>query len=68
MLGLLGVVLLVQGVGGLINRLSHSESKGWFFQLYILPDGAHVAASIVVAVAGAAIFAYDTVQRKKARN
>ena len=32
MLETIGTVLIVQGVGGLINRLADGESKGWWLQ------------------------------------
>ena len=52
MLEVLGIVLIVQGAGGLINRLADSGSKGWWLQLHVLPDAMHVPASIVMGVVG----------------
>lgn len=52
MLEIIGIVLLVQGIGGLVNRLGGSESYSWFVQLHVLPPSMHVAASIVMIVAG----------------
>lgn len=48
----LGIVLIVQGVGGLINRLAESGSKGWWVQLHLLPDALHLPASIAMAGIG----------------
>ena len=39
MLETIGIILIVQGVGGLINRLAESQSKGWWLQLHLLPEG-----------------------------
>jgi hypothetical protein len=52
MLETIGIILIVQGVGGLINRLAESESKGWWVQLHLLPDGLHLPVSVVMAVVG----------------
>jgi hypothetical protein len=52
MLEALGIVLIVQGVGGLINRLAESTSKGWWLQLHVLPDALHVPGSVAMAVLG----------------
>lgn len=53
MLETIGIVLIVQGVGGLINRLAESESKGWWVQLHVLPDALHLPASVAMGVVGA---------------
>jgi hypothetical protein len=52
MLETIGIVLIVQGVGGLINRLAESDSKGWWLQLHVLPDGLHIPASIAMGILG----------------
>ena len=52
MLETIGIVLIVQGVGGLLNRLAESGSKGWWLQLHVLPDGLHVPASIAMGIVG----------------
>jgi hypothetical protein len=52
MLETIGIILIVQGVGGLINRLAESESKGWWVQLHLLPDGLHLPVSVAMAVVG----------------
>lgn len=52
MLETIGIILIVQGVGGLINRLAESGSKGWWVQLHLLPDGLHLPVSVVMAVVG----------------
>lgn len=48
----IGIVLIVQGVGGFINRLAESGSKGWWLQLHVLPDGLHIPASVAMAIVG----------------
>jgi uncharacterized membrane protein HdeD (DUF308 family) len=53
MLETIGIILIVQGVGGLINRLAESQSKGWWLQLHVLPDALHLPASVAMAVVGA---------------
>ncbi|MFD9889170.1 hypothetical protein [Amycolatopsis sp. NPDC058986] len=55
MIELLGILLVVQGVGGLINRLADASSRSWFVQLHLLPPELHIAASVVMALAGAAL-------------
>lgn len=52
MLETIGIILIVQGVGGLINRLAESGSKGWWLQLHLLPDALHLPVSVAMAVAG----------------
>jgi hypothetical protein len=52
MLGTIGIILIVQGVGGLINRLAESGSKGWWLQLHLLPDPLHLPVSLAMAVLG----------------
>ncbi|MEU8636373.1 hypothetical protein AB0C38_29765 [Amycolatopsis sp. NPDC048633] len=55
MIELLGILLVVQGAGGLLNRLLDARSPSWFVQLHVLPPSLHVVASVVMAVAGAAV-------------
>ena len=52
MLEIIGIVLAVQGIGGLVNRLNGGDSYSWIVALHILPPSMHVAASIVMIVAG----------------
>jgi hypothetical protein len=66
MLETLGIVLIVQGVGGLINRLAESESKGWWLQLHVLPDGLQIPASIAMGIVGA-LLVVPSSKRKPAR-
>ncbi|MEV7095519.1 hypothetical protein AB0M80_22005 [Amycolatopsis sp. NPDC051045] len=54
---LLGILLVVQGGGGLLNRLLGADSPSWFVQLHLLPPSLHVAASVVMVLAGAAVLA-----------
>ncbi|MBB4684794.1 hypothetical protein [Amycolatopsis jiangsuensis] len=66
MLELIGVLLVVQGGGGLINRLAGSAGPGWFVQLRLLPPSLHLAASVVVLVAGVALlFAVQAAKRRR---
>jgi hypothetical protein len=70
MLETLGIVLIVQGVGGLLNRLAESGSKGWWLQLHVLPDGLHVPASIAMGIVGVVLVLQSVVgerRRKSAR-
>lgn len=52
---LIGILLVVQGGGGLLNRLLGADSPSWFVQLHVLPPSLHVAASVVMVLAGAAV-------------
>jgi len=52
---LLGILLVVQGGGGLLNRLLGAHSPSWFVQLHLLPPSLHVVASVVMLSAGAAL-------------
>jgi hypothetical protein len=52
MLEVLGIVLIVQGAGGLINALAGSSDPGWWLQLHVLPPGRHVLASVAMLAAG----------------
>jgi hypothetical protein len=65
MLETLGIVLIAQGVGGLINRLAESESKEWWLQLHVLPDGLHIPASIALGIVGALLVLQSTVGKRK---
>ncbi|MEV4142403.1 hypothetical protein AB0J40_01980 [Amycolatopsis sp. NPDC049691] len=55
MIELLGILLVVQGAGGLLNRLLEAGSPSWFLQLHLLPPSLHVAASVVMVLAGAGV-------------
>lgn len=52
MIELLGILLLIQGGGGLINRLLGSTNPSWFVQLHLLPSGMHIVASALMIAAG----------------
>ncbi|GAA1960498.1 hypothetical protein [Amycolatopsis minnesotensis] len=58
-----GILLLVQGVGGFINRLGDG-SRSWFVQLYVLPESLHIAASVVMAVLGGLLVLAASGKRK----
>jgi hypothetical protein len=68
MLETIGIVLIVQGVGGLINRLAESGSKGWWLQLHVLPDALHVPASIAMGIVGALLVLQSTVGERRRRS
>ena len=57
MIELLGILLVVQGGGGLLNRLLGARSPSWFVQLHVLPPSLHVVASVVMVLAGVAVLA-----------
>ena len=57
MIELLGILLVVQGGGGLLNRLLGARSPSWFVQLHLLPPSLHVVASVVMVLAGVAVLA-----------
>ncbi|SFQ60972.1 Myxococcales GC_trans_RRR domain-containing protein [Amycolatopsis arida] len=48
----LGILLVIQGVGGFVNRVAESSSYSWFVQLHLLPASLHIPASVVMAVVG----------------
>jgi hypothetical protein len=52
---LIGILLVAQGGGGLINRLAGSANPSWFVQLHVLPASLHILASIVLLLAGAVV-------------
>jgi hypothetical protein len=52
---LIGILLVVQGGGGLLNRVLGADSPSWFVQLRVLPASLHVVASVVMVLAGAAV-------------
>ena len=55
MIELIGILLVVQGAGGLLNRLLGAHSPSWFVQLHLLPPSLHVVASVGMALAGAGV-------------
>ncbi|WP_206791549.1 hypothetical protein [Amycolatopsis sp. MtRt-6] len=57
MIELVGILLVVQGGGGLLNRLLGAQSPSWFVQLHVLPPSLHVVASVVMVLAGLAVLA-----------
>ncbi|MFD2469461.1 hypothetical protein [Amycolatopsis silviterrae] len=66
MIELFGILLVAQGAGGLINRLSGAEHPSWFLQLHVLPPQLHVIASIVLLAAGVAVlFAHRARKRRR---
>jgi heme/copper-type cytochrome/quinol oxidase subunit 3 len=66
MIELIGILLVVQGGGGLINRLVGSGQPSWFVQLHVLPPQLHVIASIVLLAAGVLVlFAHQSRKRRR---
>ncbi|MEU0536131.1 hypothetical protein [Amycolatopsis tolypomycina] len=55
MIELIGILLVVQGGGGLLNRLLGAHSPSWFVQLHVLPPSLHVVASVVMVLLGVAV-------------
>ncbi|WP_020671863.1 hypothetical protein [Amycolatopsis nigrescens] len=64
MIEAIGILLMVQGVGGFINRVAQSGSKSWFVQLHVLPDSLHIAASVVLALTGLVLVVVSSGKRK----
>jgi hypothetical protein len=52
---LAGLLLVILGAGGLINRLAGASDPGWFVQLRVLPPQLHIGASVVLLVVGAGL-------------
>ncbi|MEU3623344.1 hypothetical protein BS329_24265 [Amycolatopsis coloradensis] len=68
MIELLGILLLVQGGGGLINRLLGSGNPSWFVQLHLLPPGMHVVASALMVAAGVAVLFSERARKQRRRS
>ena len=52
MIELIGILLVVEGAGGLVNRLTGDGSAAWFLQLRLVPAEYGTTASVVVLLAG----------------
>ncbi|WP_216205674.1 hypothetical protein [Amycolatopsis aidingensis] len=65
MIEVLGILLIVQGVGGFINRVAESGSRSWFVQLHLLPPVLHIPASVVMAVLGVALVILSSSRRRR---
>jgi hypothetical protein len=68
MLETIGIILIVQGVGGLINRLAESQSKGWWLQLHLLPDALHVPVSVAMGVVGGLLVLRSTAGKRRRKS
>ncbi|OXM49097.1 hypothetical protein [Amycolatopsis alba] len=68
MIELLGILLLVQGGGGLINRLLGSSEPSWFVQLHVLPPGMHVIASALMVAAGVGLLFAERSRKQRRRS
>ncbi|UMP04018.1 hypothetical protein [Amycolatopsis sp. EV170708-02-1] len=68
MIELLGILLLVQGGGGLINRLLGSTNPSWFVQLHLLPPGMHVVASALMVAAGVVVLFAERARKQRRRS
>ncbi len=55
MIDLIGILLVVQGAGGLINRLTGEGAAGWFLQLRLVPAHLQITASVVVLLVGVVV-------------
>ena len=62
---IIGIILMVQGIGGFINRVAESTSKSWFVQLHVLPDSMHIVVSVLMAVLGAGLIIADIAASRK---
>ncbi|SFB45542.1 Myxococcales GC_trans_RRR domain-containing protein [Amycolatopsis marina] len=67
MIEIAGILLLVQGVGGFVNRVAGSTSESWFVQLHTLPSAWHIPASVAMAALGAVLAWVGAERRKKVR-
>ncbi|TQJ01098.1 hypothetical protein [Amycolatopsis cihanbeyliensis] len=65
---MLGILLIVQGVGGFINRVAQSGSTSWFVQLHLLPSTLHIPASVVMALLGIALVVSSSRRKSGAGN
>ncbi|MQA11175.1 MAG: hypothetical protein GEU98_21975 [Pseudonocardiaceae bacterium] len=64
-INLLGTLLLVQGVGGVLNNLI-GDSRSWFLVNYLdFLDGYEVFASIVIGVLGLALIGATESKKKQ---
>lgn len=68
MIELLGILVLVQGGGGLINRLLGSTNPSWFVQLHLLPPGMHVVASALMVAAGVGLLFAERARKQRRRS
>ncbi|MBB5856899.1 hypothetical protein ACFQ05_28820 [Amycolatopsis umgeniensis] len=68
MIELLGILLLVQGGGGLINRLLGSSNPSWFVQLHLLPPGMHIVASALMVAAGVGVLFSERARKQRRRS
>ncbi len=68
MIELLGILLLVQGGGGLINRLLGSSNPSWFVQLHLLPPGMHVVASALMVAVGVGVLFSERARKQRRRS
>jgi uncharacterized membrane protein YphA (DoxX/SURF4 family) len=67
MIEVLGILLVVQGIGGFINRIAESESESWFLQLHLLPPGLHVPVSMAMAVVGGVLVLSEMARQRRRR-
>lgn len=55
MIDLIGILLVVEGAGGLVNRLTGDGSSAWFLQLRLVPTEYGTTASVVVLLVGVVV-------------
>ncbi|ANN16653.1 hypothetical protein SD37_13945 [Amycolatopsis orientalis] len=65
MIEVVGILLLVQGAGGLINRLMGGSGPSWFVQLHLLPPGTHLVASALMVAAGVAVLFAERARKQR---
>lgn len=68
MIELLGILLVAQGGGGLINRLAGADSPSWFVHLHLLPPGLHIWASVIMIAAGAGVLFAERARKNRSRS
>jgi hypothetical protein len=62
---LIGILLVVEGAGGLINRLTGGGSPAWFLQLRLVPAEFGGTASVVVLLVGAVVLLSGATRRNR---
>lgn len=65
MIDLIGILLVVEGAGGVINRLAGGGSPGWFLQLRLVPPEFGVTTSVVVLLAGVLVLTGGRARRRR---
>ena len=67
MIEFLGILLLVLGAGGLINRLLGSSDPSWYVQLHLLPPGMHIVVSALMVAGGVGLLVAERSRKMRRR-